>query len=287
VACDPAEHTALEALLENGRACGVGGLALRTRREFEAAAPGLHATAALHSADTGIVDAGAFTRSLQAEFESLGGVIAFGRRVAGLEWVGGGIRVRVVAAIEGAADATGHEEIDAGVVVNAAGIDADRVEALAGLDVDALEDRHHLFKGDYFALRPGVRWPVDALVYPVPSRDAAGLGIHATLDLAGRVRFGPDAEWVGEPRYDVDPAKARSFERAVRRYWPALPEDALVPAWAGLRPRRTRDPGRFMDFVVREEGARGRPGLIQCIGIESPGLTAALALAERVVALVR
>lgn len=285
VACEGAEEAALERLLANGRACGVTGLSLRGRDEFEAAAPGLRASAALFSAETGIVDAAAFTRSLQAELESLGGVLALGRRVVGLEWAGSRIRVEVEATTPGAGALPERERFDTSLVVNAAGIDADRISTLAGLDVDEWADRHHLFKGDYFALRPGVRWPVSALVYPVPSAREAGLGIHATLDLAGGVRFGPDAERVEAPRYDVDPAKAEGFARAIRRYWPGLPDDALVPAYAGLRPKRSGDPGRFMDFVVREEGARGRPGLIQTIGIESPGLTSALALAERVVAL--
>jgi L-2-hydroxyglutarate oxidase LhgO len=285
VACEPAEEDALARLLANGQACGVGGLSLRSGSEFEAAAPGLRASAALFSAETGIVDAAAFTRSLQAELEELGGGVALGRRVVGLDFTGGRFEVHVEAVAPESGGLPPRERFDTHLVVNAAGIDADRISMLAGLDVDACDDRHFLFKGDYFALRPGLRWPVQALVYPVPGAREGGLGIHATLDLAGGVRFGPDAERVESPRYDIDPAKAEVFARAVRRYWPGLPDDALVPAYAGLRPKRSSDPGRFMDFVVREEGARGRPGLIQCIGIESPGLTSSLALAEKVVAL--
>ncbi len=283
VATEPGEEPVLESILERGRANGVEGLERRTAAVLRARAPELRAVATLHSAETGIVDAHGLTRSLQAELDELGGGIAFARSVDAIEWTGGRHRVHTAPA-SGADPGSRREVIEAEVVVNAAGIESDEISRRAGLDVDELEDRHHLFKGDYFALAASVRWPIDALVYPVPA--GAGLGVHATLDLAGGVRFGPDSEWVEAPRHDVDPAKAPAFEAAVRRYWPALPDGALAPAFAGLRPKRARDPHRFMDFVVREESARGRPGLVQCIGIESPGLTAALAIGERVASLV-
>jgi L-2-hydroxyglutarate oxidase LhgO len=282
VATERGEEAVLEGILERGLANGVEGLERRSAAALRAVAPELRAVAALHSAETGIVDAHGLTRSLQAELEEHGGGIAFAQAVESIDWTGERHRVHTSPAA-GADAGAAPETIAAEIVVNAAGIDADAIAVRAGLDVDELEDRHHLFKGDYFSLAPGVRWPIDALVYPVPS--GAGLGVHATLDLAGGVRFGPDSEWVEEPRFDVDPAKARAFEEAVRRYWPGLPGGALTPAFAGLRPKRAREPGRFMDFVVREESARGRPGLIQCIGIESPGLTSALAIAERVLSL--
>jgi len=279
VATEPGEEGVLEGILERGLANGVDGLERRSAADLHALAPELRAVAALHSAETGIVDAHALTRSLQAELEELGGGIAFAQAVDSIEWTGRFHRVRTRPA-EGADAGAGGETIDAEVVVNAAGIDSDAISERAGLDLDAFEDRHHLFKGDYFSLAPGVRWPIDALVYPVPS--GAGLGVHATLDLAGGVRFGPDSEWVAAPRFDVDPSKAVDFEVAVRRYWPGLPDGALAPAFAGLRPKRSREAKKFMDFVIREESDRGRPGLVQCIGIESPGLTSALAIGERV-----
>jgi len=279
VATEPGEEAVLGGILDRGLANGVEGLERRSAADLHALAPELRCVAALHSAETGIVDAHALTRSLHAELEEHGGGIAFAQAVEAIEWTGTRHRVRTAPA-PGADAGAEAETIDAEIVVNAAGIDADGIAARAGLDIDALEDRHHLFKGDYFSLAPGVRWPIDALVYPVPS--GAGLGVHATLDLAGGVRFGPDSEFVAEPRFDVDPAKAPAFEAAVRRYWPGLPDGALTPAFAGLRPKRAREPKRFMDFVVREESARGRPGLIQCIGIESPGLTSSLAIGERV-----
>ncbi len=283
VATQPEEEAVLESILARGEANGVEGLEPRSGAALRTEAPELLAVSTLHSSETGIVDAHALTRNLQSELESLGGGIAFARGVEAIEWTGALHRVHTAPAA-GADPGSSPETIDAEIVVNAAGIESDEISQRAGLDIDGLEHRHHLFKGDYFSLAPSVRWPIDALVYPVPA--GAGLGVHATVDLAGGVRFGPDSEWVESPRFDVDPAKGPAFEAAVRRYWPALPDGALTPAFAGLRPKRAREAGRFMDFVVREESERGRPGLVQCIGIESPGLTAALAIGERVAGLV-
>jgi L-2-hydroxyglutarate oxidase LhgO len=168
-----------------------------------------------------------------------------------IEPAGAGLRV-VASGPDG--EATG---VACAAVVNAAGLGADGVAARAGLDVDALGYRLHPCKGDYFALRPGAPLRVSRLVYPVPPR--AGLGIHATLDLGGRVRFGPDAEYVDAPRYDVDPAKAVRFAEAVRRYLPALRPEWLTPDYAGVRPRRAALGEDFRDFVIAEESRHGVP----------------------------
>jgi L-2-hydroxyglutarate oxidase LhgO len=178
-----------------------------------------------------------------------------------------------------------HETLACDAVVNAAGLAADAVAELAGLDVDALGYRLHLCKGDYFSLAPAARLRLAHLVYPVPA--GAGLGVHATLDLAGRVRFGPDAEYVDRVRYDVDPAKAVRFAELVRRYLPAIRAEWLAPDYAGVRPKLSGPGEGFRDFVVAEESASGLPGLVNAIGIESPGLTAAPAIAARVVDLLR
>jgi L-2-hydroxyglutarate oxidase LhgO len=160
----------------------------------------------------------------------------------------------------------------------------DRVAALAGVDVDAAGYRLHFCKGDYFALAPGAPLSVSRLVYPIP--DEAGLGVHATLDLGGRIRFGPDAEFVERVRYDIDADKAERFAATAARYVPALRASWLTPDYAGVRPKLVGPGGGFADFVVREESQRGLPGLVNCLGIESPGLTAATAIARRVSALI-
>jgi L-2-hydroxyglutarate oxidase LhgO len=172
------------------------------------------------------------------------------------------------------------ERIDAGLVVDAAGLDSDRIAELAGLDVDRLGWRQHPCKGDYFTFAPGAQIPLERLIYPVPQQ--AGLGIHATLDLSGRVRFGPDVEYVDEIAFDVDPAKACVFAEAIRRYLPGITESNLIPDYAGIRPKLAGPGEGFRDFVIEETSTRGASGFIVLIGIESPGLTAALAIAESV-----
>lgn len=288
VATSVAEESTLEVLLARGRANGVEHLELIDAAASLALEPEIAARAALHSPDTGIVDGHGLCLSLLAEAESAGAVLALARRVEGLEPRSFGWRVEV------RAEGGEAEQIDTGWVVDAAGLDADRVAEMAGLPIDRLGWRQQPCKGDYFALAPGTSKLPERLIYPVPGQ--AGLGIHATFDLAGRVRFGPDAEYVsasgsgsdpdlaaaGGFAYDVDPAKAMLFREAVARYWPAIREAELVPDYAGIRPKLAGPGEGFRDFVVEETSDHAVPGFVACIGIESPGLTAALALAERV-----
>jgi L-2-hydroxyglutarate oxidase LhgO len=169
-------------------------------------------------------------------------------------------------------------------VINAAGLGADRVAASAGIDIDAAGYRLKLCKGDYFALASRLRGIVRHLVYPAPVH--AGLGVHVTLDLEGNLRAGPDTTYVASTSYDVDPDKAAQFGAALRRYLPEVRDEDLRPDYAGIRPKLQgpSDPAR--DFVIEEASRFGLPGLVNLIGIESPGLTASEAIAERVAALV-
>ncbi len=164
--------------------------------------------------------------------------------------------------------------------MNAAGLDADRVAALAGIDIEAAGYRLYPCKGDYFAVAPGAPLRFAGLVYPVHS--GPGLGIHVTLDLGGRIRLGPDAEYVERTHYGVDPAKAEAFAAAARRYLPTLESGWLTPDQAGVRPKLAGPGQPFRDFVIAEESARGLGRLVNLLGIESPGLTAGEAIAERV-----
>jgi L-2-hydroxyglutarate oxidase LhgO len=165
-------------------------------------------------------------------------------------------------------------------VVNAAGLAADRVAALAGIEIEAAGYRQHPCKGDYFALAPGAPLRFGGLVYPVHGR--AGLGVHVTLDLGGRVKLGPDATYVSGIDYAIDAGKAQAFAEAAGRYLPGLRAEWLSPDQAGIRPKLQGPTDGFRDFVIAEESARGLPGWVNLLGIESPGLTAALAIAERV-----
>jgi len=277
VATEPGEVAALEDLQARGRRNGVPGLEIVDGAEVARLEPQVRAVAALVSPETGIIDAHALCLSFLAEAEEAGAQLLLCSRLEGARAISGGWRLEVRGP-DGSAD-----RVTCAAVVNAAGLACDRVAAMAGADPEAESIALHYCKGDYFALAPGAPVSVARLVYPVPP--SAGLGIHATLDLGGRIRFGPDAEFVDTLRYDVDPAKAEGFAQAIRRYLPGVEASMLSPDYAGVRPRLTGPGEPQRDFVVREGSDRGRPGWIDCIGIESPGLTASPAIARRVAGL--
>jgi L-2-hydroxyglutarate oxidase LhgO len=274
VATSDAEVRVLEELLAKGRTNGAPGLELVDGAEVVRREPCVRAVAGLLSPRTGIVDAHAFCLSLAAELEREGGTVLLHNALESIERSAAGFRVSARAEGEDAVS------VECGAVVNAAGLSADRVAALAGIDVDAAGYRQHPCKGDYFALAPSAPLRFAGLVYPV--HGAAGLGVHVTLDLGGRVRFGPDAHYVEALDYAIDPSKAADFAEAAGRYLPGLRAEWLTPDQAGIRPKLQAPGQPFRDFVVAEESARGLPGLVNLVGIESPGLTASLAIAERV-----
>jgi len=267
----------LEVLRARGLANGVTGLEIIGCEEVRRREPEVRCEAALVSPETGIVDAHALSLSFLAEAESFGALLALRVEVVAIERGAPGYRVR-------ARDASGGlSEIACAAVVNAAGLGSDALAACAGFDVDACGYRLRPCKGDYFALPPACGLRVATLVYPVPGE--VGLGIHLTIDLAGRMRLGPDAEYVDVLRYEVDERKRAAFGRAAGRYLPSLDSASLTPDFAGVRPRLAGPGEPFRDFVVREESEAGFPAFVNLIGIESPGLTAAPAIAERVVEL--
>jgi L-2-hydroxyglutarate oxidase LhgO len=240
--------------------------------------PALHCTAALWSPSTGIVDSHALMLALQGEAEDHGALLALRSPVLGGHLRDGGIEL----------DVGGVEPMRllARAVVNAAGLHA---QALARR-IEGLDARHvppaHWARGHYFAL-PG-RAAFSRLIYPLP--EPGGLGIHVTLDLGGQMRFGPDVQWVpttapGQEDYGIDPALAARFEASIRRYWPGLPAGMLQPAYAGLRPKVSGPGEPAADFVIDGPDTHGVPGLVNLFGIESPGLTASLAIGEHVAAL--
>lgn len=277
VAVGEDERPGLERLRSLGTENGAPGLEIVDAAVVRRLEPAVRAVAALVSPDTGIVDAHELCTSWLAEAEAHGAWLALRHEVVAIERRGGGYRVEAIGP-DGA-----RSELTSAAVVNAAGLDSDRVAALAGIDVDARGWRLHPCKGDYFALAPGAPLRVARLVYPLPA--GAGLGVHVTLDLGGRIRFGPDAEYVEHVRYDVDPGKAAAFAEAAGRYLPGLRAEWLTPDQAGVRPKLAGPGEGFRDFVVEEASADGLPGFVNLIGIESPGLTAAPAIAERVAAL--
>lgn len=278
VAADEAQHAKLVALQARARANGVDGdddTQLLTRDEALAMEPALQCSAALWSPSTGIVDSHGLMLALQADLESAGGLVALASPVERI--VCGSARHRVQAA---------GTEIEARIVVNAAGLGApaltQRTEGLA----PAFQPRGRLSKGNYFSLSG--RAPFSRLIYPV-APDTAGLGVHLTLDLGGQARFGPDVQWLDDGTteqdldYRVDPRRGDSFYAEVRRYWPALPDGALQPAYSGVRPKLGGPDDAASDFRIDGPAEHGVPGLVNLLGIESPGLTACLALAAEVV----
>ena len=262
----------LHALQERAIANGVYDLVWLGAAQARAAEPALRCIAALHSPSTGIVDSHGLMLSLLGEIENLGGVLALNSPLALAEYRHNAIELVAV-------DGT---RLLAKTVVNAAGLQA---PALAARFV-GLDPRHvpqaYFAKGNYFTLAG--RAPFSRLIYPVP--EASGLGVHLTLDLGGQARFGPDVQWVESPDDTaVEPERGDAFYAEVRKYWPDLPDGALVPAYAGIRPKISGPGEAARDFCIQGPKDHSVPGLVNLFGIESPGLTSCLAIGEKVAAL--
>jgi L-2-hydroxyglutarate oxidase LhgO len=271
VATNDAEAEKIAAIQKQGEINGVEGLELiggNAARDLE---PALTCIAAVHSPETGIIDSHGFMLALQGELEDRGGMIAFETRIEGLTPAASGWTVHFSGKEAGTLD------VDA--VINSAGIGAQALaRATEGYPADRVP-RLELAKGNYFgyAGRPAF----SRLIYPAPVD--GGLGIHVTLDLAGRMRFGPDVEWIDHESYTVDPRRADSFYQRIRGYWPGLPDGSLVPDYCGIRPKLTGPGEKPADFMIVAEATHGLPRLVNLFGIESPGLTSSLSLAEEVV----
>ena len=268
VAASAAEVDKLAALKAQADANCVTDLVWLTGKEADALEPALVAERALLSPSTGIVDSHAFMLALRGDAEAHGAMIAFETPVL----TGRAEERELVIETGGPAPMV----IAATLVVNAAGLGAQAVARSIGGMPAAKIPPLHLAKGNYFSLNG--RSPFSRLIYPMPT--PGGLGVHLTLDLAGQAKFGPDVEWVEAIDYDVDPARAASFYAAIRTYWPDLPDGALQPGYAGVRPKIARPGGSGTDFLIQTEKDHGVAGLINLFGIESPGLTASLAIAD-------
>ncbi len=275
VATKEPEITKIEALLKQANINGVEGMRMIDGAAAKKLEPALSCLAALHSPETGIVDSHGFMLALQGDIEDRGGSIALLTPIIGLAPAGGGWEVRY-----GGAE-PGSLVVDA--VVNAAGLNAQALARATENYPAARVPKLVLAKGNYFQYdgRP----VFSRLIYPAPVD--GGLGTHVTLDLAGRMRFGPDIEWIdalGENAYDVDPHRADSFYASIRNYFPALADGALTPDYCGIRPKLSGRGEPPVDFVLDGPAEHGLPGLVHLFGIESPGLTSALSIAEDVVA---
>jgi L-2-hydroxyglutarate oxidase LhgO len=265
------QQEALAALQRQAVQNGVTDLAALTAVEVREYEPAVRCAAGLWCPSTGIIDVHELAHALIADIEATGGSIAYRSEVES---------VRVGAAAAHLQCHSGGEPIElaAEVVVNAAGLSAvDLLRSIHGYPEQLLRTAWYA-KGNYFSLA-GAR-PFRHLVYPMP--DEAGLGIHATLDLDGATRFGPNVEWVGRPEYPVDPRHAAEFYGSIRRYWPDLADSALQPDYAGVRPKLVGPGAKAADFVIEGPDSHECAGLVNLLGIESPGLTSCLAIAEHV-----
>jgi len=278
VAVDAAQAGELDTIAARAAACGVHDLQRLDAAALHAMEPAVRGVAALWSPSTGIVDSHALMLALRGDAEAAGAAVALCSPVEAIAAGSGGLTLAV-----------GGDEpmaLHARWVVNAAGLHAPALAART----DGLDAAHvpamHWARGHYFSAAG--RSPFSHLVYPLP--EPGGLGVHLTLDLGGQMRFGPDVQWVpvaprGQEDYHVDPALAPRFEAAVRRWWPGLPDGLLQPGYAGLRPKLSGPGEPAADFRIDGPAQHGVPGLVNLFGIESPGLTSSLAIAEHVHAL--
>src|SRR6202047_31403 len=270
VATTPNETAKLKSIRAHAEANGVSDLQTLTAEAARALEPALNCDAALLSPSTGIIDSHAFMLALRGDAEDAGAAFAFHTPLLGARALDGHIEFEAGGATP--------ISLECRLLVNAAGLAASAVaRSIDGMAIDLIPPAY-LAKGNYFSCQ--ARAPFSHLIYPVP--EPGGLGVHLTLDLAGQARFGPDVEWVDAVDYAVDPARAERFYPAIRRYWPALPDGALMPSYSGIRPKIVPPAGAGQDFLIQGPKDHGIDGLINLFGIESPGLTSSLAIADHV-----
>ncbi|MGA2615077.1 MAG: NAD(P)/FAD-dependent oxidoreductase [Spirochaetia bacterium] len=274
VATDESESEKLHRILDQGRRNGVTGLRLLLAGEIRDMEPDVSGCLGLHSPESGIVDSHRLMEHLERSARSRGAIMAYGCEVTGIHKERSGYRVEIT---QGGGETV---VIAAGCVVNSAGLGADGIAAMAGIDIDESGYRIHPCKGEYFRIASRHRGRIRRLVYPTPS--PVHLGAHVVLGLDDGLKIGPDSSYVDRIDYAVDAGHQREFFEKAVRFLPFLSYDDLSPDMSGIRPKLYRRGEPFRDFVIREEGDRGLAGLVNLIGMESPGLTSCLTIAEKV-----
>lgn len=275
VAVSEDEVAQLELLRERGWRNGAEGLRMISRKQLKSLEPDVDGVAALFSPSTGIVDAHALMRYYIAIAQDTGAHIAFNAEVVAIERDNDGYRVSVK-------DDSGAFSITSNVVINCAGLNSDKIAVMAGIDIDSAGYRLHYCKGEYFNVSGGKSKKINHLIYPVPLPKVTGVGIHATLDMDGRMLLGPSAEYVDRVEYAMDDRNQRLFYESAKPFLPFIEYEDLAPEMAGVRPKLQGPGDDIRDFVICEEGDQGLQGFIDLIGIESPGLTASPAIAKYV-----
>ena len=278
VAIDKSEIKDLQTLFNKGLNNGVDDLKLLSREEIKNIEPHIRAEAAIHSPSTGILDSHNLMKTLSFQFTSRGGSIAYNTELMGIDKTKAGFELAVEDKREGLF------KFATRTLINNAGLNSDKVAAISGLKKE--EYRLKYCKGDYFRVADSRSKFIHRLIYPVPKETRAGLGIHATLDLVGSMRLGPDDEYVDKIDYQIDGAKKKIFHEGVNRFLPFVRLDDLSPDTSGIRPKLQGPREGFRDFIIQDEADNGIQGLINLIGIESPGLTGCLSIARIVKSLV-
>lgn len=277
VATNDEECADLERIRATATDNGVEGLTLLGKAQARAMEPNVAAMAAIFSPNTGIIDSHRLMQSYLTAAEEKEAIITYRAEVTAILFDGNHYELTVN---------DGEYRIAAKHVINSAGLQSDRMAALAGIDIAGRGYALKPCKGNYFSASPAPR--INHLVYPVPVKNNVGLGIHATIDLAGRVRFGPDSHYLAEGEafdYAVDETLREAFYNSIRTYLPDIAFDALHPDMSGIRPKIQGPGDPAMDFIIREESEIGLPGLVNLIGIESPGLTSSMALGKYITTL--
>lgn len=277
IAVNATEEQALEKILARGKANGVKGLTLVSGKMVVEKNPAVLCTKAIYSPETGIVDPHGLMDALQQDAEDNGATFAFAHTLKAAEKIPNGYALELLCG-------DSPQKVNVAAIVNSAGLDADIVAALPGLDIERLGYRLHYCRGHYFSLAGKIARSFSNLIYPVPPQNMAGLGVHVTVDLDGNARLGPDTQYLSERRqdYSVNEILRERFFTAARWYLPSLQLESLNPDYAGIRPKLQGPDDPYRDFVIAEESAQGLPHWINLVGIESPGLTCALKIAEYV-----
>lgn len=279
VAVEKNEIAGLKALLKKGIDNGVEDLAFLDKNKIKRIEPHIRSEAAVYSPSTGILDSHSFMKAMELMFKSCGGQVAYNTELIGIDKSNEGFIVHI--------NDRGKENFKfcTRVLINCAGLSSDKVAEMSGIKRN--DYRLKYCKGDYFRVHNSKAKFIQRLIYPVPKKGRAGLGIHATLDLAGSLKLGPDDEYIDNLTYDVNASKGKVFYESVRGFLPFINEVDLSADMAGIRPKLQGEQEGFRDFLIQDESDKGLAGLINLIGIESPGLTASLSIAKMVSRLIK
>jgi L-2-hydroxyglutarate oxidase LhgO len=280
VATNEEEAIELEHLLEQGRKNGAEGLSMLSGKEAKQLEPNVSAVAAILSLSTGIVDSHSLMKNFISRASAAGAQFAYQTEVVGIRKMPDGFNVTV-------RDDTGDFTFRTRVLINCAGLFCEKVAGLAGIDTVKAGYKLHYCKGEFYSLRNSKSVQVKRLIYPKPPPRLTGVGIHITMDLEGRMRLGPSSYYVDKLDYAVNETSKSLFYESVKRYLPSLAYDDIEPEMSGIRPKLQGPGDEIRDFVIREESDKGLAGLVNLIGIESPGLTASPAIADYVWGLIQ